>query len=274
MLNFHRINIIVWSAVFIVSLSLLVMKGLDRLAVPEARGEQVVFASAKQSPPPHKRVKVSKIERKAKAKRQVIVLSKDNTLSLRGPVDSDSMAKLSTQMLDMSERLRTDDVIYLVLDTPGGDVNAGNKFLDAAEALPQKVRTISIQSVSMGFHIAQRLDQRLITPSGMMMSHRVSVGGMSGQVGRGELESRVAEIQRIAFKLDVIASDRMNIPVEDYRELIRDEYYISGQDAVDQGAADAVVLVRCDETLSGSHTFSQDSLFGPVTVTENNCPVL
>ncbi len=209
-----------------------------------------------------------------KPKRNLLVLNESNTLALRGEVSVGSMNKLSVELLAMSMKLGPKDVIYLVLDTPGGDVIAGNRFLDLAEAIPQRIDTVTLDSASMGFHISQRLGQRLILPTGTMMSHRMRIQGLSGQVAEGELETRMKEIQALALRLDEIASERMGITVARYRELIKDEYYASGQKAVDEKAADAVVYATCDNSLSGTTTTTVETMFGAQSVRVSKCPLI
>ena len=135
---------------------------------------------------------------KAYPNSKTVVLEKGNTVVIRSPVNSKSMSKAMFELNELSFKLNKEDKIYLVLDTPGGSVFAGLDFIDYAKALPQKIITITKFAASMGFQIVQNLDDRYITPSGTLMSHRAS-GGVSGQFD-GELESRYKMIkENIAF---------------------------------------------------------------------------
>lgn len=196
-----------------------------------------------------------------------------NTAVLRGPVTNDSVSTTMKAMQEMSRKLSKDTPILLVLDTPGGDIVAGNELIDFAKALPQKVHTVSLFSASMGFQIAQNLDTRYISRSGTLMSHRAQLGGLGGQLD-GEFESRYNMIRRTVDFLDVIASKRMGIDLQAYREKIRNELWVLGFDAVGEKVADEMVLVACGSTMSGSYEQTFNTFFGPVKVTFNKCPLI
>jgi ATP-dependent protease ClpP protease subunit len=265
-----NVALVAWLLVLVISVSLFTATLLD--GAPKAAVRKLppmVLAQAVVAP-----VAPALVTTEASAESvSVITLTKASTLSIRGPVNDASMAKASSELLEMSAKLKRDQVIYLVLDTPGGDVDAGNRFLDLALGIPQKIKTLNLFSASMGFHIAQRLDERLITPSGMMMSHRVRIGGLAGQVP-GEAETRLKQIQVLTERMDRMVAARMKMSFEDYRNLIRDEYWVSGEAAVTERAADRVVVATCDETLSGDTKTMVETLFGPLEIKTPNCPLI
>lgn len=241
--------LILWSTVLIVALTLFGLLSFNSSARASARSQ-------------------AKHDRK-----EVLVLNAQNTLSIRSAVTESSMAKLSTDLLAMSRRLPSDAVIYLVLDTPGGEVNAGNQFLDIADAIPQRIDTITVFSASMGFHIAQHLGNRYVTASGRFMSHRIRVGGIGGQVP-GEALSRMKDIEKLALRMDEACAKRMGLSVETYRDLTRDEYWVSGEDAVKEHAADKIILATCDESLSGNTVQTFETMFGEMKVEVSKCPLI
>lgn len=206
-------------------------------------------------------------------KEEVIILGKKNTLLFRGVVNMLSVAKLQAQVLKMAAKLPPSTPIYLVLDTPGGSVVAGNILVDTLRALPNKVHTITLFSASMGFHIAESLDDRLILPSGTLMSHRMSVGGISGQVP-GEAVTAINYAIRLAERMDQQASKRMGMEFNQYREAIRDELWKDGQDAIDFGMADREVLALCGEDLQGTYEEKIDLLFFQITAVWSECPII
>lgn len=203
----------------------------------------------------------------------IIVLRKSNTLVLHSAVTGDSIAAIQMKAFAMSANLGSKGVIYLVLDTPGGEVDAGNDLIDSLKGLRTPVKTITLFAASMGFHIAQSLGERLITPSGTLMSHRVSVSGLAGQVP-GSAISQLMLIFKQSIMMDTIISERMGMPIIDYQDLIRDEYWVTGKDAVDQKAADRVIHVRCGSDMLGASLETLKTQFGPASITYSDCPLV
>jgi len=208
----------------------------------------------------------------------VIVLGSKNTLVLRGVVDEKSVANLQKELMQMSAKLPKSETIYLVMDTPGGSVLDGDTLIDTMRAIPQKIKTISLFAASMGFQIVQNGDERLVTPSGVLMSHRGAMDGVGGQIssdGKGSLLTRLNFFIRIMLELDNTAASRMHMSLKDYQALIADEYWVHGQDAVKDKAADRVVLARCsDELASKADTSVMQIFIFTVKVTMSKCPLI
>jgi ATP-dependent Clp protease protease subunit len=206
-------------------------------------------------------------------KQQTIILGKKNTLVLKGVVNMLSVSKLQQEAILMSAKLDKNTPIYLVLDTPGGSVTAGQILVDTLKALPNKVHTITLFSASMGYHIVQRLDDRLILPSGTLMSHRMRVGGIEGQVP-GEAVTAMNDTIRLANKLDREVSERINMPFEEYRAAIRDELWLDGSDSVAQNMADKEILALCGQDMMGTYEEKIDLLFFVIKATWSECPLI
>lgn len=205
--------------------------------------------------------------------KKIITLEARNTVVFRGPVTQDSVGKAMRELRDISRRVSKDTPIFLVLDTPGGSVFDGLDFIDFAKALPQKVHTVTLFAASMGFHIAQNLETRYIIRNGVLMSHRASLGGLSGQLD-GELETRYRMIKRSVDLLDFIAAKRLGLKTPVYKDMIYNEYWVHGYDAVGDKAADEQVLLRCGRSLDGSVEETFRTMFGNVRVTFAKCPMM
>lgn len=205
---------------------------------------------------------------------KTITLNAYNTLVLKGVVSAKSISKVKFQLLLMSNELRRRDEIYLVLDTPGGSVAAGNFFIDAAKAIPQSVKTVTLIAASMGFHIAQQLGERIITPSGIMMAHNAHIVGLSGEIP-GNAITRLNFYLRMVEKVDKFSAQRWGISLSDYHKRVDPEYWAQGEDALRDGVVDRVVRVRCDEELiEETHEESIALLFGKLKVTFSDCPLI
>lgn len=203
---------------------------------------------------------------------EVIVLNKENTLSFSDTFTAMTVAQFQKDLQEMSNRLPKDSEIIVVMYTPGGDIRAGSAMIDSVRAVPQKVKTLNLFSASMGFHFAQGAGERMVTPSGVLMQHRAH-GGVEGDFD-GNLESRYKMSMAAINRLKGMSAARMNKSMKEYEDLVREEYWTSGQDAVDEGAADRVVYARCDSSLDGEHVKDYETIFGPIPVRVASCPLM
>lgn len=213
------------------------------------------------------------VSTQAQEKKAVITLTKRNTLVLRNVIDDMSVAQVQEQAMKMSQQLSPGETINLVLDTPGGSIEAGAKLISTLQALPQRVNTISVFAASMGFITAESLGTRYVTPEGILMSHRAA-GGTQGQIP-GELNTRVKFFTHMVNKTSAKVAKRVGLSPEAYAKLIHDEYWVQGDDAVADKMADRVVFVRCDKELSeGRSTETLQTFFGPIGLVYSTCPVV
>ncbi len=192
---------------------------------------------------------------------------------MRSKFSSSSVAKVQGELFNLSSRLDVDDDIYLVLDSPGGSVIAGMHLIDTVKTLPQNVHTITLFAASMGYQTVQNLGKRYIVPSGILMSHRAFIGGLSGQLD-GELESRLSFYKEITTSLDQVAAKRVGVPLSDYKNLIINEYWAGSLKAVAQNHADEIVSVKCSKSLMGTYRQRIATFFGAFTLTYSKCPLI
>ena len=200
-----------------------------------------------------------------------ITLTENNSVIFNDQVTSELVSKKTLEI--MSKSLKASP-IYLVLDTPGGSVTAGLRFVDSIKSLGIPVHTITIFAASMGYQFVQELGTRYITPSGTLMSHRGAVSNMSGQIP-GELTSRINHIYRILDNMSLTASKRIGLDKKNYDNLIINELWSYGVKAVETRQADFVANVRCDKSLiEGSYQEEVITLFGKVTLKFSKCPLI
>lgn len=205
-----------------------------------------------------------------KASNSTLLLTEKNTIVLRGPITEESATKIQLALLQSY----SDSDIILVLDTPGGSVDAGLQIIEVANGLSKKVHTLTIFAASMGFQLAQNLGTRYIINYGTLMSHRATITGLGGQFD-GELESRYKYLKSDIDQLDIIAATRMNISVADYKALIKDEYWVKGYQAVTDKAADLVVNVSCSRILvQTTEKVTINTFFGTYVLTYSKCPLV
>lgn len=200
-----------------------------------------------------------------------ILLTENNSIVFNQAVSAEYSSK---KLLEVMQKSVKTSPLYLVLDTPGGSVIAGLNFIDAVKALGVPVHTITVFAASMGYQFVQELGNRYVTPSGILMSHRGAISGISGQIP-GELNSRINHIQVILDGMSERASTRLKISKKDYDAAIVNELWTSGAGAVLGGHADSVADVKCDkELMKGTYSDQVRTLFGTVNLTFSKCPLI
>jgi ATP-dependent protease ClpP protease subunit len=160
-----------------------------------------------------------------------------------------------------------------VLDSPGGSIYAGLNFIQFAKTI-SNLHTISIFSASMAAGIVEGLPgRRLITDDGMLMFHRAQAS-LSGQVETGELEARLAAVQRIIRRLEEANARRMGISLSDYKSRVLNELWPDSDSAVSERAADKIIDIVCSTELINKKTKTIHwTFFGSTTVSFSHCPL-
>jgi len=203
---------------------------------------------------------------------KTINLTKKNHINFNQGFTGDFVALKQLELLMLAAESDEQD-LYVVLYTPGGSVSAGNLFIDTAMALNKNIHTITIFAASMGYNTVQQLGNRYIIPSGILMSHRASLSGLSGQFP-GELNARMDMYMSMTGELSSNAAKRVGLTQPEYEKLIHDEFWTIGQAAVESGHADQVIYATCDPELLTTSISTQMTFFGPVSVEKSNCPLI
>lgn len=214
-------------------------------------------------------------------KSELLVLKKTNTLVLNEQVDDFTVAALVSKAYKMNETLPKGEPIYIFLYTPGGSISAGMELCSNLKALGRKFNTITSFAASMGFQIAQCLDDRYVLEAGEYMSHPASTGegGFSGQFGGVEPSQISSRYQLWVNKIErldkiTVARTKGKYTLESYRQAYDNELWLEGAEAVKKGFADKVVFPTCDKSLTGTNTVTIPYMGLEIILTMSDCPLI
>jgi ATP-dependent Clp protease protease subunit len=185
-----------------------------------------------------------------------VLLTKDNTISLNDAFYDISTSNVIKKANELDARVKSDDPIYLVINSPGGSIESGLELIENLSNIKRPIKTISLFSASMGFQTVQGLGERLIVKNGTLMAHKAK-GGFYGEFP-GQLDTRYNYYLKRVLRMDEIAVSRTagKYTLKSFRALIEPEYWCDGQDCIDNGFADKIVKPSCDKSLEGTTTVS------------------
>lgn len=212
----------------------------------------------------------------ASAQNPQVVLTTANTVVFRGVVDSSTVLTAQLKLAELVERRGAKNYpIYLVLDSPGGSIDAGLSFLEYAKNI-RDLRTISIFAASMASAIAQTLPgERLALSNSTMMFHRAQ-GRFSGYFESGDVETTLWAAKAMVLSMELTNANRMKMDLSTYKALVQNEVWLFGKHNVEYRAADRIVDVVCTGTLikSTATTSMSLGLFGSINLQFSNCPLI
>lgn len=196
-----------------------------------------------------------------------VLLTPQNSVVLRGEVDSKSISELITQMSAMNGQN-----VYVYISSPGGSIRAGNEFIRFMDAYKGHVTCIADTAASMAFSILQACNTRLVFPDSIIMQHEATFGL------EGQTPNNISFLGMILSMLDAMnkmEAARMEMTVEDLKKKIRDDWWLYGTQAVAAKAADGTAHVLCSPELIKSTT-TQDvkTFFFSAKLTFSNCPLI
>jgi len=165
-----------------------------------------------------------------------------DTVTLYGEVDK-TMAHDVVSAIENCNKLGDPaKPIMLYINSPGGYVDPGSLIVDAMISSKRPVYTVNVElAASMAAIIHQYGAKRFILRHAVDMFHDES-GAEEGYVKH--MASRIAITQRKFTDLESNAAKRIGITLDALREHESSEWWLMGQDAVDDKVADAIIEAR------------------------------
>jgi ATP-dependent protease ClpP protease subunit len=197
----------------------------------------------------------------------------DNSVMFADEVTSESSAKVLKELLTKNSKLKAGQPLYLIVNSPGGEVTAGEDLIAAVKQLGRPVHTITLYAASMGSNITNRLGKRFVHPNGLYMYHRMRSFSY-GQIP-GEYNTDVNLVLAMADRLDGTNASRLGLSLDEYRLKVINEYYVSGSNAVNEKSADAVANISCNEAAIKAEQKIEYRFWGVIVeVKYSRCPAI
>lgn len=203
-----------------------------------------------------------------------ITLNTKNTVVFRDEVNGQSTNDAMERLLALdSIRGSKDYPIYLVLDSPGGNIDDGLNFIAFASTI-KNLKTITMFAASMAAGIVEALPgERLVTETSTLMFHRAK-GGLQGQFEDGEMESRLSYIKKIVRQMEIVNAARMKMRLVEYKDRVKDEMWLYGEESIAEKAADRLIIISCSKDLADKKEVTTvEGLFSTMEVTFSGCPL-
>jgi ATP-dependent Clp protease protease subunit len=180
---------------------------------------------------------------------EIIELKQEKFVGLVGEID-DTVVSRFIQELYVTSVKNNEVTIYI--DSPGGDVLSGMRMIDAVDGLRNvrpnlRLKCYAQNAASMAFIFLQTsCDQRVVSSFSVLMSHQASLGARGKA---GEIETRMLLVRQILNLLDIRVAARLKLSLENYRNIIVNDWWLVGGSAINSKAADALGSVACSAEL-------------------------
>jgi ATP-dependent protease ClpP protease subunit len=206
----------------------------------------------------------------------MLEITTTNSVVINESISSASVTRDIQELATLDyERINKSDKIYIVLNSPGGSIMAGNKLINFANTI-DNVHTICMFCASMAHAISQGVTgTRYATIDNIMMAHRAR-GTFSGQFEDGEVESQLKLFKSLVRSMEQRNSDRIGITLKDYKSKVRNEWWTYGGESLKLNVIDETIRLKCSQGLINKKIKTiVMTMFGPMEGPEKSaCPLM
>ena len=172
---------------------------------------------------------------------------KTRQIILSGEINKELAEKIVRQLLVL-EADDSEKTIYMYIDSPGGDVDAGFAIFDTIRFISCPVVLIGmglIASAAALIHLAVPAEQRLGLPNSRYLIHQ-PLSGMKGVAT--DIEIHAKELEKTRKKLNEIISEQTGKSVEQVAKDTERDYWLDANQAVNYGLISRIITTRKDLT--------------------------
>ncbi|MFH2113401.1 MAG: ATP-dependent Clp protease proteolytic subunit [Spirochaetota bacterium] len=169
-------------------------------------------------------------------------LLETRTILLSGQVNKELAERVVRQMLLLEAK--SSDPIKVMIDSPGGDVDAGYAIFDMARFIRPDVWMIGIGLVASAgalILLAAPKERRVAFPNSHFLIHQ-PLSGLRGVATDIEIHAR--ELEKTRDRLNKLIADETGQPLERVVKDTDRDYWMGAEDAVTYGLVSKVVRTR------------------------------
>ncbi len=208
-----------------------------------------------------------------------IVLTNKNVVVMDQAFSWTNVAAVMSKAKELDSYLpEISNPIYVVLDTPGGDIEAGLEMFAFLNSLNRPVYTIVMFAASMGAQAVSQLGNSYILPYGTLMHHKAagSFSGSFGGKGPGQLDNRYGFWLRRIKMMDKVTVAKSNgkLTLKKFQDLYENELWLTGIEAVNLGLINDVASVKCSKGLSGVEIITATRFGIVLKGKKSKCPTI
>ncbi len=193
------------------------------------------------------------VEQTARGERAYDIYSrllKERVVFIVGPIE-DQVANLVVAQLLYLESENPDKDIHLYINSPGGAVSSGLSIYDTMQFVKPDISTICVgQAASMGAVLLAggANGKRFCLPHSRVMIHQ-PIAGFQGQASDIDIHAR--EVLQTRDRLNSLLAKHTGQPLKRIQKDTDRDHFLSGEEAVEYGLIDTVLVQRGDtETTS------------------------
>ncbi len=164
---------------------------------------------------------------------------------LSGEVNKELAEKVIRQLLIL-EADSASKPIYVYIDSPGGDVDAGFAIFDMIRFIKPPVYTVGMGLVASAgalILLAAPKNRRLGLPNSHYLIHQ-PLSGIKGVAT--DIEIHAKEIEKIRVKINALIAEETGKDVADVAKDTDRDYWLSADEAVNYGLILQVIKTRSD----------------------------
>jgi ATP-dependent Clp protease protease subunit len=168
---------------------------------------------------------------------------KTRQIILSGEINKDLAEKIVSQLLVL-EADDCEKTIYMYIDSPGGDVDAGFAIFDMIRFIKAPVVLIGmglIASAATLILLAVPKERRLGLPNSNYLIHQ-PMSGMKGVAT--DIEIHAKEMEKTRAKLNKIIADETGTPIDQVSKDTERDYWLNASEAVNYGLISSIITKR------------------------------